>query len=129
MPKCSTIKGKNRSVCVGDLNKRITIKDRTLKGATLNNRVSSENFSDDVTVWAMIQTTRGDQFFDGTSLRTAVTHYFYIRYRDNVTSENFIFFNEDSYDILDVEDLDENESFLKISARKRGTEDIKVNEA
>lgn len=127
MADCKRIKRKNRKVCIGDLSEEIVIKGRSLRASLPGQTKFSESFDAGTTVWAAIETTRGDQFFDGTSLRTATTHIFYIRYLETVTQENFIFYKDDIYDILDVEDLDERQSFMKLSARKRGTQDINVN--
>ena len=128
MAACNRIKRKNRKVCVGDLNELITIKDRSLTAARPGATGISEAFTNDKQVWAMIETTRGDQFFDGSSLQTGTTHLFYARYDASVTQEDFIFFSGNIYDILDVENLDERSNFMKIQARKRGTETINVNE-
>lgn len=128
MADCKRIQRKHRKVCIGDLNELITIKNRGIQAATPGQQKFTEKFDNDKEVWAMVETTRGDQFFDGTSLRTAATHIFTIRFDANVTQEDYIFFADDIYDILDCEDLDERGEFLKMPSRKRGTKDIKVNE-
>jgi SPP1 family predicted phage head-tail adaptor len=125
---CKRIKRKNRKVCIGDLSEEITIKGRTIQASLPGAQKFTEAFAEGTTVWAAVETNRGDQFFDGTSLRTAATHIFYIRYLAGVTQESYIEFNEILYDILDVEDLDERGQFMKIPARKRGHKDVKVNE-
>lgn len=128
MPDCRTIRRKNRKVCVGDLDSLITIKDRAIKAVAPGSTRFSEKFDNDKDVWALIETTRGDQFFDGTSLRTGATHKIYIRYDASITQEDFIFFENTIYDVLDVEDLEERHDFMKLLVRKRGTKDKQVNE-
>ena len=128
MPRCTKKKRRNRTVCAGSLNKRIEIQSRTIRGARPGQKKFSEEFKEKNEVWAMLETTRGTQLFDGTDLMDGITHIFYIRFQENITQENWILFEDRRFDILDVEDLDENHEFLKLSCNERGNKNVKVNE-
>ncbi len=124
MAKCEKIRGKKRKVCIGDMNKLIDIQVRTLEPP-------STAFDYDINlttidqVFAMIHTASGaisgEAFFDGSNVERFVTHMIYIRFRTDVTAETWIKFNDEFYDILNVENLDENNEFLLLKCNVRGS--------
>jgi len=129
MAICKKIRRTNEVVCTGDLNRLVTIQVRELKPPTGNSVDYGEEFVTAKDVWAMIETVGNETFFAGTNTVRIVTHLFYIRYISNVeiTSENWIKYDGNYFDIIDVENLDYNDRFLKIRANRRGQEAIPVN--
>lgn len=121
-------KRKNRGLCLGDLNKKIFLKTQAISLAT-----ADESFGSDidpwVPVWASVETTRGDQIFDGTNLINSVTHKFSIRYRQGLTQEHLVQFEGIIYRIVDVEDFEEKHDWMVLSCVKRGDKDVEVNHA
>lgn len=120
---------RRRIVAIGDMNEKITLQTRTL-----NTRFQSSSHEDDVsftdvqTVWALVETTRGVQEFDGVELRAAYTHRFYIRYTPDIDQMYWVEYNSKRYDIVDVENLDERKEFLMLKCRLTGTNEA-TNEA
>lgn len=125
---CSKIKVAKRSVCSSSFKDRIKLLTRTLQGQSFGSGpAAQESFVLLGEVWAAIETTAGNRFFDGVSLQTAYTHKVYVRYRSDVTQENFV---EDAdgnyYDIIEVENLDNRKEVLLLRCKLRGP---KTNEA
>lgn len=127
MSVCVKIKGKNRKICIADLDREINIQNRSIQSASIMNVDFDEDFSGDTTHWAMIESVNGEEFFDGTNTGTPITHHFYIRYDPAVTSQQFLTFEGDRYDILNVEDLDLRHEFQKLRCIIMGDEDKRVN--
>lgn len=121
MPKCISIKKPDRKICAGDLRDKIVIQVRTITPPATSGVDFTEAFSSDATVWSMVETKMGVEIFNGTSLKGVATHYFYIRYRADLTAESWLKFNSKYYDILDVQNLDERNEFLLLRCSLRGT--------
>lgn len=114
---------------MGDLSKRITLHTRSIRPPDFGDTNFTEEFSNPVVVWAMILTSTGKTIFDGVSLDVQVTHEVYIRHRDGVTEETWIEYKNDYYDVLRVENLEEDDEFLKISCKVRGDKDLGAAQA
>ena len=127
MAVCKKIRKINRQVCIGGMNKRIEIQARAITPPDFDVTTDyDEEFTEVRTVWSNVVTVTGVQLFDGTGIVRNITHFFYIRYFPNVTFENWILFDSEYYDIIDVEDLDHDKRFYRIRASKRG---ISTNDA
>ena len=124
MSSCVKIKKKNRKVCTGDLRDRIILQNRDIAPEEID---FTENFSNDIEVWAMIETKRGLDSFDGVNLENIITNNIYIRFLAGVTEETWILFDDRRFDIMDVENLDERKTFLLLRCKERGQKDIPVN--
>jgi SPP1 family predicted phage head-tail adaptor len=121
MATCEKVKIKKREVCIGDLDRIISLKVRSLVGDS-NSADFLLNFTNDGDVWAAIQTTaNGEVFFDGMNTEVITTHKFYINYISLFTQEIWIEFEGNNYDIINVEDLDERHEFLKLNCVIRGS--------
>lgn len=116
-------------VCTGDLNRKITINVRNITSPSGVGVDFNENFTVLKTVWAMVKTLSGQAVFDGTNTTKAVTHNFYIRYIPGVTFENWVLYNNQYYDILDVQNLNEQNQYILLQANLRGTSALPVNYA
>jgi SPP1 family predicted phage head-tail adaptor len=119
--KCITVQRKDTHICVGSLNKKISIFERTLTASSDPDVLDYEEvFTEVSTPWAMLETIKGEVIFDNVSIDRIATHNFYIRYDASITQENWIVFNNNHYDILNVENLDENFRFLRLESVIRG---------
>ncbi len=119
---CTKIRGKNRQLCAGDLDRKITLTDREIQTTEIGAPDFGEDFPNPITRWAMVVTESGDEFFAFNNLNKAVTHSFYCRYDSAVTAQNYIEFEGDRYDILSVEDLDERHEWLRLKCTILGDE-------
>ena len=122
MPVCSKIRKKKRQVCIGDLRDRVIVEDRDLT-APFVGVDASEVFSNSNTISAMIETVSGVEFFNSVNQAIDVTHFVYIRFDSTITVEKWIRLqNGQRLDILQVENLDERSSFLKLRCTNRGSD-------
>lgn len=125
MARCSTIKFNQRKICLGDLNKRVILQNRDITPPLYGSVDFDENFTNTATVWAAVKTVSGKTFFDGVNDR-AITHEIYIRYDATVTAETWIEYNNKRIDILNVENLEENDEYLKLICNERGANTIEA---
>ena len=129
MTTCISIKGKNRQVCTGDLDRWITIQQRTMTVPLFDTTDYTETFTDLISMWAMIDTKKGISIFDGTDTERTVDAMFYVNFIPtiNITSEAWILFEGIRYKILQVEDLDNRHESLCLYTTTRGTDQNSVN--
>lgn len=121
----SRVGGKRRKVCVGDLNQRITLQNRDIVPPIFENPDFTEDFTADDEVWASIQTVHGKTFFDGVNQRDVnLTHEIFIRYDATVTAETWILYDSRRFDIITVEDLDEQHEFMRLLCIDKGTSHV-----
>ena len=118
---------KSPYICIGSLNKKIKLKDRDIVTPNNDEMQYDEKFVDDSEVWSMVKTTNGIEIFDGTNTLGVATHIFYIRYYEGLTSEYFIEYNNKNYRILQIENLEEDDEYLKISCTLRGDISLDTN--
>lgn len=128
MPVCNAKRLKRRHICAGDLNDRIIIKSRNTV-APQTTVDFSQNFKNDRTVWAGVETTSGRNTFYVSNIDDSVTHVFYLRWFDGLTSENWIEFKNENYDILEVENWEERDEWAVCYCNVRGDKDEAVNHA
>ncbi len=128
MPKCIKLQRKKRQPCIGDLDTLITLQDRVIASPTTTVDFS-ETFTENATVWAMMNTLRGKTIFDGAGIERDITHEFTVRYLSGVDSETWVLFEGERYDIIDTEDLEERHDWLILRCAKLGTTTQAVNDA
>ena len=132
LSQCKNITPKKRRICTGDLKDRIEIQSREIKPKTFSDPDYQEDFVTIKPVWASVQTTRGFQSFnDVGTVENNITHKIYIRFSTEltITSENWIIFKNERYDIIDDENLDERDEFLLLYCEKKGSDTVPANEA
>lgn len=129
MAKCSRKQLEKKAVCIGDMREKIQVQIRSITAPTTDGVDYGESFISLKTVWALVETTRGETIFDGTNVERDVTHRFYIRYLPDVTFEDWIIYKGNYYDIIDVENLQELNDFLLIRVNVRGTTSKEVNQS
>jgi len=149
MPICVNIRGKNRQVCIADLDRQIQLQNRaiqppaggsvdytllfTAKDSALppldefDSSYGSDfagvlfHPTDTGLVWAMIESVNGESIFDLTNVERTVTHKVYIRYEPTVTAETWFTIDGQRFDILTVEDLDFRHEFQLLRCTDRGS--------
>ena len=100
--KCETVPIKSRKICYGDLNKKIKLQMRSLTEPDDAGEYDyTQEFSNERTVWAAVQTISGKDIFDGTNVIGTATHVFYIKYISELTSEDMIEWQSEKYRILE----------------------------
>lgn len=129
MPQCTKIRIKHRKLCSGDLDRFITIMNRTLDAPIDDSTDFQNNFSNTKKTWAGLSTTKGEDVFFATNLDEAVTHVFYTRFFSWLTTENWIKYKGQNFDILEVEDIDERGEWNAIYCNVRGCSVEPVNHA
>lgn len=127
MAKCSKIQKKKRQVCIGDMKDEITIQARNIKSPPSDGVDFVEEFTGDDVVWAAVNTKSGVVFFDGTNQEVLKTHEIYIRYLQGVTAEAWVLFKGSRYDVLQVDNLEERDEFMRLDCTNRGTTANKAN--
>lgn len=128
MPICNKIQIKKREVCIGDLDKLISVTVRNINSPLDDGDVDYfTTLTDPVTLWAAIDTTPGETIFDGSNIGTDVTHRFYVRYIPDITFERMVTFLGRNYRILDVENLDGRNEFYLLRCTVRGVNTLPVN--
>jgi hypothetical protein len=75
------------------------------------------------------QTPKGKVIFDEVSTSSNITDIFYIRYIAGLTSENWIIYNNNRYDVDSIVNLDENSLYMKLNCILRGSEDKEASQA
>ncbi len=121
MPSCSITRGRRARVCLGDLDRRVTIHNRAITPPLYGTPDFSEAFTASATIWALIKSVDGKTFFDGVNqVDRAITHEIWIRYDSTVTAESWVELSGVLYDILRVEDMDNRHEFVKLTCSERG---------
>ena len=116
-----TLKRNHRKLCVGDLKDRITLQTRDLTEPVFGARDFTETFVTSDTVWAKVVTTQGRTFFDGVQTDQVISHQVTIRYLSTVTPETWILLDDGNrLDIIDQEDLEERNEYLRLLCTDRG---------
>lgn len=129
MSSCTKIKGRNRQICIGDMQHRIKLQSRSLSQPFFEDVDFDENFQDQSEVWAMINTVSGKTLFDGVNQDINITHEVYIMYDLSVTAETWIEYDGRRFDILKVENLDERKQFMRLICSERGANTYEASKA
>jgi len=129
MSTCNKIKFNYDKVCIGDLRHKIQLYARDIVapnnsiGAVISTEFT-ENFTLIGNVWSAIKINQGKDIFDEVSLdKTTITHYFYIRYKENITQENWVTYKNNRYDIKKVSNMNARDTFLKLDCVISGNVD------
>lgn len=126
--KQKTIQVQPTKVAIGSLKHRIVVSTRTLTPALGGALDATENLSNEKNVWAGIKTNgKGSDIFAGSELVGTATHTFYVRYISSLTAENWVTYKGEIYDVLSVEEINENGRFQALRCSLKGIENNKVN--
>lgn len=132
---CSKRRIVNKTYCVGDLRHIATIQNRVITAVDDSvdyEMVFSGSIPDnepDAQTWVGVKTVRGVTVFDQTNVERTISHEIVMRYRDDVTAQNWLLIDGYRYDIYQVENVNELNTWLVLQCNKRGTEDNSVNAA
>jgi hypothetical protein len=120
---CGKIKKKADTICVGELKKSIKIINRKIEPDEVSHTM---DMTDSISAYARIDSTSGNPMFNGVNTEDQPTHFFYIRYGYTI-EKNYTIENNNNYFIVQtIENLNEENRFLKVSAIKNGP---KANQA
>jgi len=122
MPVCTFKKKKKRNVCIGDMRDEIVIQSRNLKSPIFDGVDFIEDFQGKMTMWSLIETVSGVTVFDGAGTERDVTHLIFIRFLPGITSEEWILFNNERFDIIDSSDFDERHAFTVLRCSNTGND-------
>lgn len=114
---------------LGDLKHRITIYARNIKAPIDASHNYGLDFKSMITVWASIKTLKGDTIFDNVNLDKAISHVMTIRYLPFLTQEHWITYNHKYYDIVRVQDINEQLRFQILYCNLRGDVSKEANKA
>ena len=132
MAQCIKLQRKKTQLCIGSMDRKIDIYTRSLT-APSNPTGSLVDYGETFTlvarVWAMIDTPKGQTIFDEIGTEKIISDIFSIRYRDGITSENWIVYNNNRYDIVTVENYEQNKLALRLSCIIRGSADKEASKA
>lgn len=112
---------------IGSMNHKINIYVRTLTPSSITNFNYDETFTLFKSVWSMIQTVTGKTMFDSSNIEKVVSHKIWIRYLSNITSEYWISYKNEYYDIVSVENLENENRFQILYCTIRGSTSNKSN--
>jgi len=115
---------KKTSLCVGDLNRKITLQNRDIQPPQFGSADFTEEFSNLKSIFAALETPTGKVVFDGLNVERVVTHVFYIRYLSSVSTETWILFKGKRFEIIKMKNLEESDSWLALMSSERGSTDL-----
>jgi SPP1 family predicted phage head-tail adaptor len=131
---CQSIKPNINKICIANLNKKIKIQF-TYSAANNNpNSNATTAFKDIKTVWAMIKTRStvgvANQFVNNVNTSRAISHDFFIRWDSAIDFEKemWIEYNNKRFKIDTVENIDEEDKFVRLSSLERGIKTIEANQ-
>lgn len=131
---CNSIKPNVNKVCSGDLNKRIKIQYTSSKGNNNLNSNSTTAFTDILTVWAMIKTKStvggSSTFIQNTNTTRSISHDFFIRWNSGIDFQKSLWveYNSRRFKVDSVENIDEEDKFVRLSSLERGDKSIQANQ-
>lgn len=125
MSNRKVIRPAKRTLCIGDLNRRIRLHSRTLKEPEFGEVDAEEKFDQIDKVYASIKTTAGKAFFSDVHGDIAITHEIGIRYRADVSAETWVELGDETLlDIIDTNNLEESNEWLILMCSERGKKTV-----
>jgi SPP1 family predicted phage head-tail adaptor len=127
---CRSIKPNINKVCIADLKKKIKIQYTLSVPNNDPNSNAMASFKDIKSVWSMIKTRSTAEFVQGTNVETSITTEFYIRHDSSIDFKQrlWIEYNGSRYEIVNYENIDEEDKFIKLTATERGVKTINANQ-
>jgi hypothetical protein len=123
---CSTSRNKKKKYCISSFRHYIRVIDSQISPADESYTVDNTDFV--LSGKAIIKTSSGISFSNGVNIDTGITHTFIIRYVNIPIEKNFMIWKDgEFYRIESIENIDEDNQYLKIKASKRGTDDLGAN--
>lgn len=111
-------------MCVGDLNKLVTLSAREITEPSFGTTNFGEDFPDARDVWAKVRTINGRTLFNGVDTDIPLTHEITIRYDASATSESWVRLADGTrIKIVDTQNLEERNEYLVMLCTARGTQE------
>jgi len=114
-------------VPLGQLDKLIDIRARNIGSAVSNSLKFDEFFTLLHNVPAKVETVSGLAVFGESNQIRAVTHIFTVCFVTDLNIDTWVNFKGRDFDIIDIENLAEQDLFLKIRCSERGVDTLPVN--
>lgn len=112
-----------------DLKHWVEIGTRDIQGVDSGTVFSMQFAYKPLQIPVKIRTVTGRTVFDGTGIERVVTHEIVARYDETITSEMWMKYKNNAFKILTVENIDEEDEWLKMNMEQRGDADNVVNHA
>ena len=118
---------------VGDMRERISLEERSIAPPTFGSQAFTEEYTALDTVWASVETkdfaNSGQRFFNAVN-DPALTpsHVFTIRWRDDITTETRVRWQDELYKLLLLTDPQERHQYLVLNAKLLGSDEKEVNQ-
>lgn len=127
MPYCKIKNFDKLKICTGDLRHKIKLQTKTLSGTHFDSIDFIDEFTDVADVWAAIENVSGEEIFSKINTDEAITHRFYIRYRNDITQENWILYKDERYKIVNITNIAERNKYLVLEANIKGDDVLKAS--
>jgi len=114
MVACTKIVITKPKICLGDLNKKITLYTRPINAPFRNSPDITYDYVVVANVWASIQSLQGDFLMDGVARDNTPTDKIYIRYRKDISSINWLGYNGYYYNILRSQNINGDNEYLSL---------------
>lgn len=126
MARCQDITPTRKKLCVSAFRKKVGLFRRSIL-APASSQSHSHDYEQFATPFAAIETKgKGVDIFDGIETSGAdgipvvASHIITLKYRSEVTAEDYVRFGGDNYTILKVENIDERNKYLRLFCALRG---------
>ena len=106
--------------CIGTLKKTVSLEQRVKSKFASNQSKLEYKYTEIAKIKCGIKTVSGNIIRDGIAINDGASHLFVMRYRENMTQELFLNYNLYRYDILDVTNVNEDNKWLEVRAKKVG---------
>jgi SPP1 family predicted phage head-tail adaptor len=121
---CKQVNIKRTKYCSSDLTKKIKIQERKQ-----SNRAGEYNTNFTYTTlfspWAGIIDIKGFTTQDGVQINDGASKKFIVRYNSAITSELYLELNDNLYEILLVNNVEENNEWMELRTKLLGDKDLK----
>lgn len=126
---CKSIKPNTNKVCISNLNERIVIQTKTIASNNNPNSEATTVFTDVASAWALIKTNSNYEWIDGVQVRNGFNTDFYIRYNSVIdyTQQLWIEHNSNKYRVVNIDNIDKQDEFIKLRTTQTGNESINAN--
>ena len=121
MVACKKIIITKPKICIGDLNKKIIVYTRPINAPFRNSTDITYDYVEVARVWASIQSIQGDFLIDGVARNDVPTDKIYIRYRDDISSINWLAYNGHYYNILRSQNINGYNDYLSLLCVNTGS--------
>lgn len=119
---------KLRKVSIGDMRDRVSLERRSRQAPVFGSASATMGYSQIAEVWAKVETVYHGRVFDGVSIENIPSHKFTIRYRDDITTETRIRYNDILYKIVKFDNFEMRNEYLELYARIDGDDEKEASQ-